>query len=81
MPFKGKLSGFISNIGNFESVLRIGNRKVRGKAATSYNGGIGKIAALLDFVARFNDKYVIGEAKFLTDFVRLEAIAAAPHSA
>jgi hypothetical protein len=22
----------------------------------------------LDFVARFNDKYVIGEAKFLTDF-------------
>lgn len=22
----------------------------------------------LDFVARFNDKYIIGEAKFLTDF-------------
>ena len=58
-----KLSEFIASKGN--AVLDAGDSEMMAfaKKYLNYNRNKG-----LDFVGRFNGKYVIGEAKFLTDF-------------
>jgi len=57
------LEKFISN--NDDAILDAGDKAMMdfAKEHLNYNHNKG-----LDFVARFNRKYVIGEAKFLTDF-------------
>ncbi|GMT46046.1 MAG: hypothetical protein IEMM0006_1878 [bacterium] len=57
------LEEFISN--NNDAILDAGDKAMMdfAKEHLNYNHNKG-----LDFVARFNGKYVIGEAKFLTDF-------------
>jgi len=58
-----KMTEFISHKGN--AILLASDNEMLGFATKKlgYNRNKG-----LDFVARFNKKYVIGEAKFLTDF-------------
>lgn len=57
------LDKFIAN--QDDAILDAGDKEMKdfAKANLNYNRDKG-----LDFVARFNKKYVIGEAKFLTDF-------------
>lgn len=58
-----KLGVFTSN--NKDAILDASDKEMMdfAKAKLNYNHGKG-----LDFVARLNGKYIIGEAKFLTDF-------------
>lgn len=58
-----KLEIFTAN--NKDAILEASDKEMMdfAKAKLNYNHGKG-----LDFVARFNGKYIIGEAKFLTDF-------------
>jgi hypothetical protein len=58
-----KLDDFLGTDGN--SVLDASDRDMRTFAQERFNFSRHKG---LDFVARFNGKYIIGEAKFLTDF-------------
>ncbi len=58
-----KLGTFTAN--NNDAILEASDKEMMdfAKAKLNYKHGKG-----LDFVARFNGKYIIGEAKFLTDF-------------
>ncbi len=58
-----KLDGFLKTKGN--AVLDAGDAEMMAFAKESLNYKHNKG---LDFIGRFNGKYVIGEAKFLTDF-------------
>ena len=57
------INEFLAN--DNDAILDAGDKAMMGfaKEHLNYNHNKG-----LDFVARFNKKYVIGEAKFLTDF-------------
>ena len=71
---KGSLGIPIVGIDKFinsnENLVLSGSDKEMGDFATDYCGYeyAGTTTKGLDFIARFNNKYVIGEAKFLTDF-------------
>lgn len=71
---KGSLGIPIVGIDKFinskDNCVLSGSDKEMGDFATDYCGYeyAGTTTKGLDFIARFNNKYVIGEAKFLTDF-------------
>lgn len=63
VPIYCNVNKFMSNSGN--AILNTSNAEME-NLARQYLGYCHEKG--LDFVARFNDKYIIGEAKFLTDF-------------
>lgn len=62
-PVFNSVNAFLETEGN--AILNVSDNEMErfAKEYLGYNHEKG-----LDFVARFNDKYIIGEAKFLTDF-------------
>lgn len=62
-----RIDEFIDSTGN---AILSGSDKEMGDFAKDYCGYeyVGNVNKGLDFIGRFNNKYVIGEAKFLTDF-------------
>lgn len=62
--------GIDSFINTSDNAILSGSDKEMGDFATDFCGYeyAGTTTKGLDFIARFNNKYIIGEAKFLTDF-------------